>query len=57
MTTVGKKVATVQLNFVLWSDDTSSIKIHNSISFTHSGLQINHQMPFLRRHRQGSVGL
>jgi hypothetical protein len=36
---------------------TSSIKIHNSISFTHCGLQINHQMPLLRRHRQGSVGL
>jgi len=34
-----------------------SIKIHNSISFTHCGLQINHQMPLLRRHRQGSVGL
>ena len=34
-----------------------SIKIHNSISFTHCRLQINHQMPLLRRHRQGSVGL
>ena len=34
-----------------------SIKIHNSISFNHCGLQINHQMPLLRRHRQGSVGL
>ena len=34
-----------------------SIKIHNSVSFTHCRLQINHQMPLLRRHRQGSVGL
>ena len=34
-----------------------SIEIHNSISFTHCGLQINHHMPLLRRHRQGSVGL